>query len=232
MLKIDNYNNLILKDISFCLKKEENLVILGPNGAGKSTLAKVLCNLIENQNVMLFNENISKLDSKRRVELINYVPPKLEVFDEYLSVYELLELSFIKTVDKKEIKNVLKIVGIEDIKDRACINLSSGEKQLLLLASSMIHNASITIFDELTANMDIARLKEVYTLFKMSYLKQKIIITHNLDLAYHLKYKILYLEKGEIKFFGSSDEFFEQNNLNRFYNNSLKVVDGHLVVNL
>ncbi len=133
---------------------------------------------------------------------------------------------------KKRLDEIIKEIGIESIKDRACINLSSGEKQLLLLASSMIHNARLTIFDELTANMDITRVKEVYKLFKSKFLEQKIIITHNLDLAFHLKYKILFLEEGRIKFFGSSEEFFSSKNLNKFYDNSLKIVDNHLVVNL
>jgi iron complex transport system ATP-binding protein len=232
MLKISNYSNLILKDISFSLKENENLIILGSNGAGKSTLAKVLSNLIENQSVELFDKNISTLEDKKRVELINYVPPRFEIFDEYITVYEFLELSFIKSIKKEKINEVLKLLGIQSIKNRVCVDLSSGEKQLLLLASSLIHNAKITIFDELTANMDISRVKEVYTLFKMDFLKQKIIITHNLDLAFHLKYKILYLQNGVIKFFGGCEEFFLEENLNRFYKNSLKVVDNHLVANL
>ena len=41
MLELKNYNNFILKDISFVLEEKENLLILGENGAGKSTLAKV-----------------------------------------------------------------------------------------------------------------------------------------------------------------------------------------------
>lgn len=232
MLELNNYSNLILKDISLSLQENENLIILGKNGAGKSTLAKVLSNLISNDEVKLYNEKISNLDDQTRVELINYIPPKLEVFDEYISVYEFLELSFISNIDKKRLDEVIEKVGIVNIKDRNCLNLSSGEKQLLLLASSMIHNAKITIFDELTANMDISRVKEVYDLFKSDFLQQKIVITHNLDLAYHLKYKILFLEEGKVKFFGTNEEFFEQDNLNRFYNDSLKIVDGHLVVNL
>ncbi len=232
MLEINSYSNLILKDISFSLEKDENLIILGANGAGKSTLAKVLSNLIENDSVEIFLENISVIDDKRRVELINYIPPKLEVFDEYINVYEFLELSFISKVDKSRIEQVIAKVGLEQIRNRSCINLSSGEKQLLLLASSMIHNAKITIFDELTANMDISRVKEVYELFKTDFLQQKIVITHNLDLAYHLKYKVLFLQRGKVKFFGTSKEFFSEENLSKVYGNCLKIVDGHLVVNL
>lgn len=232
MLEISNYSSAILKDINFFLKEDENLIILGSNGAGKSTLAKVLSNLISNDNVEIFLQNISSMEDKNRVELINYIPPKLEVFDEYITVYEFLELSFISQIDKEKIEETIKKVGLENLRNRACINLSSGEKQLLLLASSIIHNAKITIFDELTANMDINRLKEVYKLFKGDFLKQKIIITHNLDLAYNLKYKVLFLQKGEIKFFGSSKEFFSSSNLKDIYGDCLKIIDNHLVVNL
>ena len=232
MLRVNNYTDNILKDISFSLEEGESLMVLGLNGAGKSTLAKVLSYLIKNNSVELFGKNISKLDDKSRVELINYVPPKLEVFDEYITVYELLELSFVGEVNRKRVEEVIKLIGIEEIKNRICQELSSGEKQLLLLASSIIHNAKITIFDELTANMDISRLKEVYTILKMDYLKQKIIITHNLDLAYHLKYKVLYLNRGKIEFFGTCDKFFSKENLDKFYNNSLTVLNSHLVVNL
>ncbi len=232
MLEINKFSSFILKDISFSLKENENLIILGENGAGKSTLARVLCNLLESTKVKLFNENISHIEDLKRSELINYIPPYLDIFDEYLTVYEFLELSFISNIDVKRLDNVIREVGIEKIKNRSCVNLSSGEKQLLLLASSMIHNARITIFDELTANMDISRLKDAYSFFSSNLLRQKIIITHNLDLAFHLKYKILFLEDGKIKFFGSSKDFFKQENLNIFYNNSLKIIDGHLVVKL
>ena len=49
-------NHFILKDISFCLKDGENLLILGENGAGKSTLARVLASLISSSNLYYKNE--------------------------------------------------------------------------------------------------------------------------------------------------------------------------------
>lgn len=232
MLEINKFTNHILKDISFSLKEEENLIILGANGAGKSTLAKVLSTLISNDKVKLFNEEVSSLSDEKRARFINYIPPKLEIFDEYITLYEFLELSFIEKINRKKIEEVISLLKLEKIKNRACNDLSSGEKQLLLLASSIIHNAKITIFDELTANMDITRVQEAFEIFNSKYLQQKIIITHNLDLAFHLKYKILYLEEGEVKFFGQSEEFFSKEILSKFYQNCLKVVDGHLVVKL
>jgi len=232
MLEINNYNSTILKDISFLLNENENLIILGQNGAGKSTLAKVLSNLIENDEVKLFDENINDISDNKRASLINYIPPKFEIFDEYVTLREFLELSTIDFIDNKKLDKVISLLGLEKLENRYCKAFSSGEKQLVLLASSIMHDAKITIFDELTANLDISRLKEVYDIFKSDFLQQKIIITHNLDLAYALKYKILYLQDGEIKFFGSNDEFFSDENLKKFYNSSIKKVNEHLVVNL
>ena len=232
MLEINNYNSSILHEISFKLEDNENLIILGENGAGKSTLAKVLSNLIENNKVKIFNENINKMDDLKRASLINYIPPKLSIFDEYITLREFLELSFISSVDNEKISKVIKLLNLRKLENKYCKSFSSGEKQLLLLASSIIHDAEITIFDELTANLDISRLKEVFDIFNSDLLKQKIVITHNLDLAYALKYKVLFLKDGIIEFFGSHDEFFDNKNLKRFYKDTIRKLDNHLVVNL
>ena len=232
MLEINNYNSSILHEISFKLEDNENLIILGENGAGKSTLAKVLSNLIENNKVKIFNENINKIDDLKRASLVNYIPPKLSIFDEYITLREFLELSFISFVDNEKINKVIKLLNLRKLENKYCKSFSSGEKQLLLLASSMIHDAEITIFDELTANLDISRLKEVFDIFNSDLLNQKIVITHNLDLAYALRYKVLFLKDGIIEFFGSHDEFFDNKNLKRFYKDTIRKLDNHLVVNL
>jgi len=232
MLEINNYNSAILHNITFSLKQNENLIILGENGAGKSTLAKVLSNLISNNSVKLFGENIDKISDLKRAKLINYIPPKLSIFDEYVTLKEFLELSSIDITDDKKIDEVISLLKLEKLKNRYCKAFSSGEKQLLLLASSIIHDAQITIFDELTANLDISRLKEVYDIFSSDLLKQKIIITHNLDLAHALKYKILFIKDGKIEFFDEHDKFFTNENLQKFYNSTILKLENHLVVNL
>ncbi len=232
MLAINNYSSSILKNISFELKQGENLLILGENGAGKSTLAKVLCHLIDNQTVSLAGKNITTLCEQERASLINYIPPKLSMFDEYITLREFLELSSIDTVNMAYVDEVIKTLKLESIEQRACLELSSGEQQLALLGSSLIHNASITIFDELTANLDISRLKDVFDILNSNVLQQKIIITHNLDLAYALKYKVLFMKNGQIEFFGSHDEFFTNKSLERFYNKAIIKINEHLVVNL
>ena len=227
MLKLNNYSNQILKNISFELKAKQNLLILGSNGAGKSTLAKALCG-INPSSVEIFGRPLSSYTSKERTKLINYVPAKLEIFDEYITLKEYLDLSRLHTL--LESKNILKLLAIEHLKHKPCKQLSSGEQQLAMLATAILHNAKITIFDEPTANLDPNKSRDVFSLLKSGVFQSKIIITHDLTLAYRLGYDVLFITDGKVDFFGSSEEFFNASNLDYYFGSSVKRVEEFVVV--
>ncbi len=227
MLQINNYSNQILKNISFALKPKQNLLILGFNGAGKSTLAKALCG-ISPSSVKLFGKQLSHYSSKERTKLINYIPAKLEIFDEYITLGEYLDLSRLHTL--LESKKLLKLLAIEHLKNKSCQQLSSGEQQLTMLATAVLHNAKITIFDEPTANLDPNKSRDIFSLLKSGLFQSKIIITHDLTLAYRLGYDVLFIKEGEVDFFGSSEEFFNDSNLDKYFGSSVKMVEEFLVV--
>jgi len=228
ILKIDNFSNHIPKDIS--LQLDQNLIILGSNGAGKSTFAKVICGLVESKEIELFNQSLYHLSAKERASFINYIPPKLELFDEYISLKEYLELS--KLDVKANLNEIISILDLNTLKNKPCKSLSSGEQQLTLLASAILHNAKLTIFDEPTANLDPQKTLKVYNLLKSEKIKNRIIITHDLNLAFKLGYKILYMRDGKIEFFDESKKFFNDKNLNNIFGSSLKRVDDYFMVNL
>lgn len=230
MLKITDFSNTILTDIDFHLNRDENLVILGSNGAGKSTLAKVLCGITHSESVELFFKKLHLLSAKKRAVFINYIPPKLEIFDEYISLREYLELS--RLYSKLSIDEVLELLDLNSLQDKACITLSSGEQQLTMLASSLLHNAKLTIFDEPTANLDPKKTQKVAKILAGDKVKSRIIITHDLNLAYKLGYKILYIKDGKIEFFDDNEKFFEDSNLDKIFGSSLKRVENYFVVNL
>lgn len=230
MLKVNNYNSSILKNISF--EMEDNFIILGSNGAGKSTLAKVLCQIIENKNVEIFGENISLFSSSQRSKLINYIPAKFEIFDEYLDVEEFLQLSYVES-EKYDVKKLAKILKIKSLLSHSCKTLSSGETQLLLIASAIAHDARITIFDEPTSNLDQKRVKDVFELLSHpDYFEKKVIITHDLNFAHKLGFNILFIDEGEIVFNGTNKDFFNEQRLKEFFDESVKLIDGHVVSNL
>lgn len=230
MLKITEFSNNILTNINFHLNEGENLVILGSNGAGKSTLAKILCGISHSQTVELFGKKLHLFNAKERSEFINYVPPKLEMFDEYLCVQEYLELS--RLYSKLTINEALELLDLSALENKACLTLSSGEQQLLLLASSLLHNAKLTIFDEPTANLDPKKMLKVAKILSSNMFQNRIIITHDLNLAHKLGYKILYMSGGAVEFFDTNESFFEKANLDKLFGTSIKQIEGYFVVNL
>jgi len=230
-LKIDNYSNEVLKNISFTLEAGEYLIILGSNGVGKTTLAKVLCGITPSSSVTIDGITPSKLYSEKRAKLINYIPPKLDIFDEFITVREFLELGALN--NNLSINASLKKLHITHLANKTCKLLSSGESQLLLIASALLHDARYTIFDEPTANLDPQKMQLLFTLLKdETTLQSKVIITHNLDLAYKLGYNILFLAEGAVKFYGTSTDFFEQEHLDVLYDGSVKKNDNNIVVKL
>jgi len=226
MLHLQNYSNYILKNIS--LKIENNLVILGHNGAGKSTLARVLSGLIRSENVSIDTINLNQLPFSQRAKLINYIPTKLDIFDKHITMREYLELSNIHGMDTKPIIDQL---GIAHLLPKH--QISSGEESLVLMASALIHRAKYTIFDEPTANLDTYKVIKLYKLLLQDRgIEYKIIITHDINLAYRLGYDIVYLREGSIIFEGSSQSFFEAQNLEQIFGTSVKKIEDFYVVNL
>jgi len=236
-IKIDNYSNEILKNISFELEAGEHLILLGSNGVGKTTLAKVLCGMTPSKAVTIDTIVPSKVYGEKRAKLINYIPPKLDMFDEFITVREFLELGFIGggvgAQHPTGIDDVLKKLDIIHLEHKACKMLSSGESQLLLIASALLHDARYTIFDEPTANLDPQKMQLLFNLLKeVTTLQSKLIITHNLDLAYKLGYDILFLEEGAVKFHGSNADFFTQTHLDALYDGSVEKRENNIVVKL
>jgi iron complex transport system ATP-binding protein len=231
MLEIKNYNSDILHDISFQLLRGENLIILGANGAGKTTLAKVLCGLIKSNSVEINGQNPSKIYGKARSQNINYIPPTLEIFDEFMTAREFLALSQLS--NSFQIDQLLTLLKIEHLSESFCRELSSGESGLLLIASALLHQADYTILDEPTSNLDPMRIREVFKLLSdPDILESRIIITHNLDLAYKLGYDILYLQDGTIAYGGDNQRFFESDSLNHYFDGSVKKIENNIVVAL
>lgn len=220
-LHLENYSTQILKNISLEIEKK-NLIILGSNGAGKTTLAKVLSGIIPTSQIAF---------EEPKTKFINYIPAKLEIFDDYLNARELLELSLLYS--QKKVDEVLALLEITHLKEKPCKFLSSGESQLLLLASAILHNAKYTILDEPTSNLDPKKVKMVYEILKTEeYLQNRIIITHNLNFAYKLGEDIVYMQEGEISFLGSNEQFFSDENLYKLFGSSVKKVDDNIVINL
>lgn len=228
-LAVNDLTTGYLRKISFSLDNE-NLVILGSNGAGKTTLAKAIVNLVENDTVTYDGRKVSQMGAKERAEKLTFVPSRLDVFDEYLTVREYLELCVLSGPSREKVAEVMERVGISALGDASCTGISSGESQLVLFASGLLQDAELTFFDEPTANLDSDRKIAIYDLLRTQR-RFTAVITHDLNLAYRLGHRILFLRNGEAVFDGAAGDFFAPSSLASLFGDSVIRVGEHFMVN-
>ncbi|MFA6196813.1 MAG: ABC transporter ATP-binding protein [Sulfurimonas sp.] len=214
----------ILKGVS--LQINTHLTILGANGSGKSTLARAICGLIEYEGEIEINaHNFRELSRIDRAKTLSYIPTKLEIYDQYITVYEFVLLgrfAYKKSYfdysleDKNRTKQTLKFLKIEHLSEHTLSSLSSGEQQLTLIAQALAQESKIIIFDEPTANLDPHNSKIIAEHIKaLKEQHQIILITHDLHLACFVGSPIAFIKEGALTLYG--DDFFEDANLERLY---------------
>jgi len=214
----------VLKNIS--LNIHSHLSILGANGAGKSTLAKVICDLVSYEGTVLVNEkNIKEYSLKERAILLSYIPAKLEVYDNFITLEEFVLLGRFahKTSlfdyskkDKIIAKECLEFLHIEHLATHPINALSSGETQLSLIAQALAQQSKIIIFDEPTANLDPKNSKIIAEHIKgLKEYHQVILITHDIALAAFIGSDVAFIKDKSVELF--DEEFFQKEQLERLY---------------
>lgn len=198
-----SYNNLtpFLKDINITIKAGDRVLIYGNSGSGKSTFAKILTGNLKVINNKLFidDRDINRYDSTDLRENMCYISNNEAIFTD--SIYNNLLLDkeepntfdeVMKTclVDEFVSKNDL---AYNQLLEENGFNISSGQKQRICLARSLLKNSKIYILDEALNQVDIARERQILTnIFNKNKDKTFIYITHrfnNSDL-FDKKYRI------------------------------------------
>jgi len=207
------YKNLkAVKDISFSLNKDEILGILGPNGCGKTTTIGMILGLLKptNGKILIFGEEIEK----KRVKILNrlnfispYVelPKKLTV-KQNLKVYG--KLYGVKELNLK-IEYLSEKLRLGEILNKITGELSSGQKNRVSLAKSIINDPEILLLDEPTASLD-PETGDYIRSFLEEYQKEMrasiILASHNMSEVERLCSTVLMMNKGKIIDNGSPKE--------------------------
>ena len=174
--KVGKENVSILKNISFEVEDGEFLSIMGPSGGGKSTLLYLLGGLDKptTGNVLINNKDISTLSHKeiskiRRSEIgfvfqfYNLVP-NLSVEDNIMLPL-ILDGKKIKDY-KKKLKDILRIIGMENKSKLTPRELSGGEQQRVAIARALIFDPKIIFLDEPIGNLDSKSGTNIMNLFR------------------------------------------------------------------
>lgn len=192
-----------LKDISFTVNKGEILGFLGPNGAGKTTTMSIITGYLSYTKGSVKVDGLEVLDNPTEVKKkIGYLPELPPVYLD-MTVLEYLkfvyELKKVKLDLNKHIVEVMKSVGILDVKDRLIKHLSKGYKQRVGFASALIGDPEILILDEPTVGLDPKQIIEIRNVIKeLGKSKTIIISSHILQEISAICDRVVIISKGQI----------------------------------
>lgn len=215
----------ILKNLNLTIPNNTFCILIGKNGAGKSTLLKALSgNLkINSGSILVDGVNLLKPVSKNKEALVTFMMqdsslstfPNLTVEENMIITYKKMgniSLNFAYKKDRRDyFAELLKIaeIGLEDKMSITASNLSGGQRQILSLIMSTMHNSKILLLDEITASLDPKSAEKIMDITHKIVKKNKIIAimtTHNMQ--YALKYSdlLIVLSNGEIAFSYNQDQ--------------------------
>ncbi|MBK5253892.1 MAG: ATP-binding cassette domain-containing protein [Peptostreptococcaceae bacterium] len=198
-----NNNKEILKDVSLEFEAGKIYVITGPNGGGKSTLAKCIMGIMPQNTgkIYLDGEDISDLSiverSKKGIGYAFQTPAKFKG----LKVGNLLKLA--KGDSENSIEQTLRNVGLnpEEYLNRSIDNsFSGGELKRIELASILIQDLKLALFDEPEAGIDLWSFKLLIKTFKRlnRFTDTCIVIISHQERIMEMANEIVVIDKGEV----------------------------------
>ena len=199
---------LALDEVDLEVPAGEVFALLGPNGAGKTTLIKILCSLIlpDGGEASVYGLDVVKNPAEVR-SLLSLVVGEERSFYWRLTGRQNLEFfaalyNLPRKTARQRIEEAAFTLGLEDLEKRYQ-EYSTGMKQRLALARSLLHDAKLIFMDEPTRSLDpnaAAKLRELMR-------KRTVFFTtHQIQEAQSLADRIAILDKGKIKACGTLKE--------------------------
>lgn len=204
----DNNKVVALDNVSFTVEKGEFIAIVGASGSGKSTLLHLIGGVdtptsgkvfIDGQDIYKLNSDKLAIFRRREVGLIYQFYNLIPILTVEENITLPLELDNRK-VDKFELNEIIKLLGLERRRNHLPNELSGGQQQRTSIGRAIITKPAIILADEPTGNLDSKASEEVVTLLqKMNkdYKQTIIMITHNLEIASYTD-RIITIEDGKI----------------------------------
>lgn len=202
-----------VNNISFNANDGKIVGILGPNGAGKTTLLRMIAGIMEpNEGEILIDNENYKTNEINIKKKIAYLSGNTKIY-RTISPYELLKMcADIYEVEKNEqenrIKEVVKILKMEEFLYNRIEKLSTGQMQRVNIARCLIHNPKYYILDEATSGLDIITGQIILDFIKNERDKGKTILysTHYMEEAENICDDIIMINKGHIIATGTPDK--------------------------
>lgn len=225
------------KDKSFITKlnveieKGKITTILGPNGSGKSTLLSIFAGLNKptSGEVSINGKSINSLKQKelaREIAIVhqqNTVPSDITV-KELVAYGRIPHKKYFQgnnESDDEIIEWAIKRTGLENLKDKAVMGMSGGERQRAFIAMSLAQKSEILFLDEPTTYLDIYHQIEILELVKELNDEEDltvVMVLHDINQAIKYSDNVIVMKAGEVIASGNANSVINMSLLNNVYN--------------
>ena len=225
------FNTLVaVNNISFNIEKNKTMGLLGPNGCGKTTSIGMLLGLITPTSGQIFIDGI-RLEPKNRIRLLslmNFASPYIEL-PKKLTVKQNLEV-YARLYGVREIQSRTREM-IEDLNLQSFVNkktgeLSSGQKNRVALAKSLINKPKLLFLDEPTASLD-PDIGDFVRKYIENYKKNNeltiLLASHNMKEVERLCDEIIMMKRGEIVDRGTCNDLIKKHGRENLEDTFLKI---------
>lgn len=218
MLQIDNLcvkysdGNQVLDQLNIHIDEGETVGIVGANGAGKSTLLKSIVGIllpsegkIAIDGLVVSKKNLREV--RERVGVVFQNPDDQlfmsNVYDDI--AFGLRNYGVDEEVIKKKIDHIMSTLDIERLLYQHSNKLSGGEKRIIAIATILVMEPSIILFDEPTSFLDPKTRRKLLELLK-GLSVTKLIATHDLDMSLEICDRVIVLKDGKVYAQGTAKE--------------------------
>lgn len=212
----------ILKNINLDIKKGEFWAVIGKNGSGKTTLCNVLRRFVPDfykgelkGRITLEGKELKDYSAKEIVQKVGFVfqnpftqisGVKETVFEEI--AFGLENLALDAEDIRKRVEETLKLLHIEELRNKNPYELSGGQGQKVALASIIAMDPEIMVIDEPTLQLDPKGTEEIFEIIDILKKEGKtiILVEHKLELIAEYAEKVMVLDEGEMILSGNTED--------------------------
>ena len=226
-------NKIAVNGINFDIKENTTLGLLGPNGCGKTTTIGMILGLIKPSQGEIFIDgiDINKNDRIKLLEKINFASPYIEL-PKKLTVRQNLEI-FARLYGVRDTENSIDQIA-NDLDLKKFINkktgeLSSGQKNRVSLAKSLINEPKLLLLDEPTASLD-PDIGDFIRGYLENYKRKKnvtiLLASHNMSEVERLCDEVIMMKNGSLVDEGTCDQLIKKHGRSNLEETFLKIARG------
>ena len=225
------YNNYIAVDkINFEIEKNKTVGLLGPNGCGKTTTIGMILGLVSPSEgkILIENKNVNLFKRDEILKRFNFASPYVEL-PKKLTVKQNLEIyGRLYSIENlyERINEISHDLDIKSFFDRRTGELSSGQKNRVSLAKSLINKPEILLLDEPTASLDPDIGDFIRSYIQEYKTKNKITVllaSHNMNEVERLCDSVIMMKKGKIIDSGTCKELIKKHGRDNLEETFLKL---------